>query len=143
MDQTITLRNLGPDDLDCLLAPGVDVFDFPVREDQARAFLADPLHEIVLAYDGARVVGFASGVMMFHPDKPPAFFVNEVGVNESHQRRGIATSLMLRIIAIARGRGCEGIWLGTEADNLPAIGLYRSLKAQEVQGIYFGWDDAL
>ena len=81
--------------------------------------------------------------MMFHPDKRPAFFINEVGVNESHQRQGIATQLMQQIIDIARTRGCHGIWLGTEADNAPAIGLYRSLKAEELSGVYFGWDDAL
>ena len=139
----ITLRQLGPDDLELLLAEAVDVFDFPVRPDQAEAFLSDPLHTIIMALDGDRPVGFASGSVLLHPDKPPAFFVNEVGVNESHQRRGIARQLMQSIISHARDRGCKGVWLGTEADNAPAIGLYRSLEAQEVAGVYFGWDDAL
>jgi len=105
--------------------------------------LADPLHELVLAYDGSDVVGFVSGTVLMHPDKPPAFFVNEVNVNASHRRRGIATKLMERIITVARDRDCEGIWLGTETDNAPALGLYRKLDGDEVDGVYFGWDDGI
>lgn len=142
MDQTITLRRLGPDDLDILLDIPVGLFDFSVDATQAKAFLADPLHVLVLAFDGSFAVAMASGNVMLHPDKPPAFFINEVGVREAYRRRGIGRAVTEKIMQIARERGCKGIWLGTENDNAPAIALYRSLAGAEFPGVYFGWDGA-
>jgi len=144
MADTITLRHLGPDDLDLLLGVPEGLFDNPIRPDQAQAFLADPLHEMVLAIEGSAVVGMASGQVMLHPDKPPAFFVAEVGVRESHQRQGIATRLCERVLMIARARGCEGIWLATEGDNMAARSLYKTLGARETEGIaVYDWDGAM
>ena len=144
MGETITLRHLGPDDLEVLLSVKEGLFDQQIRPDQAAAFLADPLHEIVLGFDGAQVVGMASGLIMLHPDKAPAFFVNEVGVRDDYQRRGIAKRLCARLLQIARDRGCEGIWLATETDNIPARALYWSLDARETDGIVvYDWDGAM
>ena len=142
MAETITLRHLGPDDLELLLRVEEGLFDNPVRADQAALFLDDPLHEMVLALSGAQVVGMASGQVLYHPDKPPAFFINEVGVRDAFQRRGIATKLCAAIKEIAEARGCEGIWIATEADNVAARGLYRSMDARETTGIVvYDWDD--
>lgn len=143
MDDTITLRRLGPDDLGMLLAVPEGLFDEPMDPVQAAAFLNDPLHECILAYDGDLAVGMATGLVMLHPDKPPAMFINEVGTCDTHLRRGIATAVTQSLIYIARIRGCEGVWLGTETDNAAALGLYRSMGGDEVAGVYFGWDDAL
>ncbi|SMY08432.1 GNAT family N-acetyltransferase [Flavimaricola marinus] len=138
----ITIRRLGPEDLDLLCAVPEGLFDEPVDREQAEAFLADPMNEIVLAFDGPLAVSMATGTVLRHPDKPPSMFVNEVGTRDSHLRRGIARAVTERLIEIARARGCKGIWLGTETDNLAALALYRSMKAEEVHGVYFGWDDA-
>ena len=143
MPETITLRHLRPDDFDLLMAVPEGLFDEPMRADQARAFLEDPLHEGILAFDGDLAVGMATGTVLLHPDKPPAMFVNEIGVRDSHQRRGIGKRITEALIDVARARGCEGVWLGTEADNIPALALYRSMQGDEVAGVYFGWDDAL
>ncbi len=138
----ITVRVLGPDDFHRLMAVPEGLFDAPLREDQARAFLDDPLHACVLAYDRDLAVGMATGVVMYHPDKPPAMFINEVGTRDGYLRQGIATAVTDRMIALARERGCEGVWLGTETDNAAALGLYRSMGGEEVAGVYFGWDNA-
>lgn len=142
MDKTITLKVLGPADFDILLAVPDGLFDETMRPEQVRAFLDDPLHECVLAFDGDLAVGMATGVIMFHPDKAPSMFVNEVGVRDEYLRRGIGRAVTERMFDIARTKGCKGIWLGTEADNAPALALYRSMKGEEVTGVYFGWDDA-
>ena len=139
----ITHFRLGPDDLERLLSVEEGLFDAAFIPEQAATFLNDPLHEIVLAYDGDSAVGMVTGMIMFHPDKPPAMFVCELGTRDSHLCRGIATGLMETIISIARERGCKGIWLGTEDDNEPALGLYRKISEAEVRGSFFGWDDAL
>ena len=82
------IKTLGPDDVDLLLQVEPGLFDNPVNEDQARAFLADPLHHIVVALEDGSPVSFASGSVLLHPDKPPSLFVNEVGTRDAHQRRG-------------------------------------------------------
>jgi aminoglycoside 6'-N-acetyltransferase I len=143
MDQTITFRLLGPADLDMLLSVRDGLFDNPVDPVQARAFLDNPLNDMVLAVDGAEVVGFASGTVLQHPDKAPAMFVNEVGVRDGWLRRGIGAAVTRRLFDRAGARGCQGIWLGTEPDNVAALALYRSLGGAEVAFVGFGWDDAL
>ncbi len=139
----IAIRALGPDDADVLLAVPPGLFDNNLRPDQCRAFLASPDNILLLAFDGELAVGLTTATVLLHPDKAPALFVNEVGTRESHLRRGIATSLMQTLFAMARDRGCQGIWLGTEPDNQPALGLYRKLGGHEVPFVGFGWDDAL
>ncbi len=139
----IDLRRLGPDDLATLLAVEDGLFDEPLDPSESAAFLADPANLILLAYDGDHAVGMLTGTFLRHPDKPQSLFVNELGTREGWQRRGIATALMQQAIAIARARGARGIWLGTEEDNTEAIAFYRSLGAEELRGVFFGWDDAL
>ena len=143
MAEKITIRKLGPEDLGLLCAVPAGLFDNPVDAAQARAFLRDPLHEIVLAFDGALAVGMASGTVLLHPDKPPAMFINEVGVRDGHRRYGIGRAVTQALIDLARQRGCEGVWLGATADNAPALGLYRALEGDEVAVRCFGWDGAL
>ncbi|MGL4309570.1 MAG: GNAT family N-acetyltransferase [Paracoccaceae bacterium] len=143
MSKDITFRHLGPSDLNLMLSIREGLFDNPVDPAQAAAFLNDPGHEIVLAFAGEEAVGMVTGTVLLHPDKPPAMFVNEVGVRENWQRRGIAREIMERFFVIARERGCKGIWLGTEPDNHAALSLYRSLDGDEESFVGFGWDDAL
>ena len=113
-DQPITIRNLGPEDAHILDRVADGVFDNPVDPARAYGFLATRVNEIVVALQGGVVVGFASGTVLMHPDKPLGFFVNEVGVDDAYRRQGIATRLVRRIIDLARERGCEEIWLATE-----------------------------
>jgi ribosomal protein S18 acetylase RimI-like enzyme len=142
MDQAITIRHLGPGDLGLLLAVPEGLFDEPIDPVQAAAFLADPMHEIMLAYDGDLAVGMVTGTVLLHPDKPPSMFVNEVGTRDGWLRRGIARALTNQFFDVARARGCKGIWLGTEPDNTAALGLYRALDGQEINFVGFGWDGA-
>lgn len=142
MDDEITIRHLGPDDLDLLVTVEPELFDGPVTRDRAAAFLADPQHELLVAFDGDHAVAKVTANVLLSPDKPPQMFVNEVDTRESHQRRGLARALMERMLEIGRARGCDGIWLATEADNLPAQALYRALRGEEMPALLYGWDGA-
>ena len=143
MGDEITYRQLGLQDVAILQAVPEGLFDNPVDPGQAKAFLEDPMHHMVLAFAGNLAVGMATGTILLHPDKQPTMFINEVGVRETWQRRGIGAGVTSALIAAARDAGCHGIWLGTEPDNAPALALYRKLKGDEQPGVYFCWDDAL
>lgn len=139
MHTDLIIRCLGPGDAGLLA--DADVFDGPVRPDWLAGFLADPAHLIVVAILQDRVVGFASGVVLHHPDKAPSLFILELGVNEGAQRRGIATALVAAIRAEGRDRGCDAAWVMTEGDNAPARALYRRLGARETpEVVMFDWN---
>ncbi len=143
MSNKIRCVEIGPDNLDLLLNAEDEMFDNPVKPDQARAFVDDPNHFLIFAMDAKQPVGFASAIINLHPDKDPILFVSEVGVIESHQRRGIATELMQAMKKLADREGCQGIWLATEGDNTPARGLYQSLKGREIKDVVvYDWGDS-
>jgi len=133
--QPITIRNLGPEDAHILDRVHPDVFDNTPDPSRAWAFLATRINELVVALDAGTVVGFASGTVLMHPDKPTAFFIQEVGVADAYQGQGIATKLMRRIGDLARDRGCEDIWVLTEEGNTTARGLYKKLGGVEADGL--------
>ena len=129
MTLTIRLLKAGEEQVLTRVAPGV--FDYPVRPDLARRFLATPDYRIIVALDGDLVVGMATGFSHFHPDKDEEFFVNELGVDDAYRRQGIATALMKALLAEARAMGWTTAWLGTETDNVAALATYRRLMTAE------------
>ena len=142
MSTEVSLHLLGPDTAAAL--DGAKSFDHPLDPSQLAAFVSDPGHLLVFASAGPRVVGFASGTILLHPDKPPALFVNEVSVDEDVRRQGIGRALCTELFRIARARGARSIWLATEAENAPARALYASLGARSTEGVVvYDWDGAM
>jgi ribosomal protein S18 acetylase RimI-like enzyme len=133
MEREMQVRVLGQGDIEHILAS--DAFDAAPDRAQTLAFLGEPNHLILGAFDADRLIGFASGVILLHPDKAPVLFISEVGVNDTYQRNGIGTRLCATLMEKARRRGCGGVWLATEVDNLPARALYCALGARETEGI--------
>ncbi len=107
-----------------------DVFDDPVDNEAACEFLDDPNHLLIVAMDDAKdgqVVGFVSGVKIFHPDKPaPELWVNEVGVAPAYQKQGIGKKMMARLFEEAKKEGCSEAWVLTDKGNNAALALYKS-----------------
>ncbi|MEV5975523.1 GNAT family N-acetyltransferase [Streptomyces sp. NPDC052114] len=131
------------------------LFDGPVRPEAARRFLDSPGHHLLLAYeddgggDGERVpVGFVSGVETVHPDKGVEMFLYELGVAEGHRRRGTGRALVNALAALARDRGCYGMWVGVGTDDEAALATYRSAGGRS-EGTFasvtwdFGMPDAV
>jgi ribosomal protein S18 acetylase RimI-like enzyme len=101
-------------------------FDYDVLSDETRRFLLDERHHLLLGYVDDRPAGFVSAVEIFHPDKRPELFLNEIGVVEDARRRGVARALIEELKQLGRERGCGTIWVLTDEDNEPARNLYRS-----------------
>ena len=116
-------------------------FDRMPEPDRIWSFLATRVNEMVVALDRGEVVGFAFGTVMMRPDKPTAFYLDEVGVHEDYRRQGIARRMVTRIRDLARDRGCETLWLGAEGDDEAANALYRALGGRETSGVsIYSWD---
>jgi ribosomal protein S18 acetylase RimI-like enzyme len=118
------------DDAAAVMA-AAELFDDPPREAATARFLAAAGHHLLLAYDGDRAVGMISGVETTHPDKGTEMFLYELGVAESAQRRGVGTALVDALTAVARERGCYGMWVGVDPDNAAALATYRRAGAGE------------
>ena len=76
-------------------------------------------------------VGFVSGVETAHPDKGTEMFLYELSVAEPDRNQGIGRALVGELAALARARGCYGMWVGTEPDNAAALAAYRAAGASE------------
>ena len=122
----ITVRLLRAEEAHVLENVAPDVFDHAVDPMQSAAFFADPRHHLAVALDGALVVGMASAVEYYHPDKPPALWVNEVGVAPDYRRRQLGKRLMDTLLKHGRSLGCTEAWVGTELENEAARRLYEA-----------------
>lgn len=109
-----------------LVLSATDLFDQPPESEWTREFLARDDHHLYLALDRSLPVGFVTGVETLHPDKGTEMFLYELGVAPGCRRRGIGTTLVRQLAALAEERGCYGMWVLTEAEDAPAIATYRA-----------------
>ena len=136
------IRRLGPGDEPAVLAGGF-LFDDAPRPDATRGFLAEPTHHLLMAYPaaGGAPVGFVSGVETTHPDKGTEMFLYELGVDEPARRRGAGRALVEALAALARERGCTGMWVGTESGNVAARRTYAAAGARPMpEMVLFEWE---
>jgi ribosomal-protein-alanine N-acetyltransferase len=72
--------------------------------------------------------------------------INDLAIDASHRRRGLAVSLVAELLALAFTGGARFATLEVRAGNLPAIALYTSLGfglAGRRRGYYQDGEDAL
>jgi aminoglycoside 3-N-acetyltransferase I len=119
-----------------------DLFDAPPIPAAVERVLDEPGHHLLVAYDaGDTPIGMVSGVEMTHPDKGTEMFIYELGVAPAARLQGVATELVRALATIARERGCYGMWVGTESDNLAGHATYRRAGAtEEAPFVLLSWD---
>ena len=123
---TIEIRILTQVDAPLLETVAPDVFDEPIDANWSAEFLADSRHHLAVAVEEGVIVGMASAVHYVHPDKPPELWINEVGVAETHRRRGLARRLLEALFERGRGLGCSEAWVLADQSNTTAHRLYES-----------------
>jgi len=117
------------------------VFDEAIDPARLAAYLANPANLLCIAMSGGQAVGMVMCVIHLHPDKPTELYLDEIGTGDDWRRQGIARALMLKVFERADDEDIEEIWLGTEPDNTPAIGLYESfgVKPEKALIYYLDW----
>lgn len=103
-----------------------DVFDHVIDPRRLAAYLADPLHTMFVAMDDDLVVGHIRGCVHLQPDRAPDLYIDNLGTAPSHQRRGVASALMDRMLDWGKRQGCTYAWVATETDNEGANGFYAA-----------------
>lgn len=122
------------------VAAADEVFDGQSRPDWTRRFLDAPGHHLLVAYAGGVVAGMVTGVETTHPDKGTEMFLYELGVLDEFQNRGIGRALVAALASLARERGCYGMWVLTEHDNVAALKAYGAAGGvQDGRPVMLSW----
>jgi len=127
------LRRAVPADLDGIMALESSIF-------AADAWSADTMRKdlvnarccylvAVPVDDGDAVVGYAG---VFAPEGAPEAEVQTIAVAETARRAGLGRALMAALVAEARKRGAERVFLEVRADNPAAQSLYDSLGFERI-----------
>lgn len=97
-------------------------FSDPWSERSVAAELENPLSLWLVALLGRTVVGYVGSQSVMEQ----ADMMN-IAVNPDYRRRGIAESLIERLVAELKDKQVSSLTLEVRASNAPAIALYRKL----------------
>ena len=124
------IRALGPGDDEAVVA-AQHLFDGPARAHATARFLEEPGSHLLVGYVDGEPAGFVSGVEVTHPDKGTEMFLYELAVGEAHRRRGHGRALIEALEALARERGCVGMFVLVDDDNEAGRAAYRSAGGRD------------
>lgn len=85
----------------------------------------------ILEHEGAPV----ATAICVHDGQLAGLF--EVATTQAQRGKGFGRRMLLSALKWAYARGARQAWLQVEADNAPALGLYRSLGFCEVYGYHY------
>ena len=99
--------------------------------------------DIVVAYDDARLLGFATFTSLYPVAGLLAFtYVQQVYVGQAARRLGVAQELMAGVARAAKDAGSARIEWSTSTENTAARSLYDGLGAVGSEKVYYVLDGA-
>ena len=123
------------------VAAAATLFDRRPKGEFIERFLRESTHHLLIAYIHGEPAGFVTGIEMTHPDKGTEMFLYELAVDEDHRQRGVGSSLVDHLAALAREQGCYGMWVLTENDNPAALRTYVKVggRREKVDQVMLEW----
>jgi ribosomal protein S18 acetylase RimI-like enzyme len=105
-------------------------------------FLGDTRSFAFGAFVGDEPAGLAWGVQMLYPNGRLVTYLHELDVRQEFRRRGLATLLVEKSMALARHRGSTRFWLSTGGQNEVAQSVYDSLSGvrKPLGDVNYWWD---
>jgi ribosomal protein S18 acetylase RimI-like enzyme len=115
-----------------------DVFDDDIAPDLLARYLRSADTALFVAVcDRRQIVGQLQAFLHRHPDARASMYIDNLGVTPELRRAGIASRLLAAARDLARGEGCESIWLATEPDNEAARGFYAHHALSERTAVVY------
>lgn len=121
--------------LDSIADP--DIFDDPLDSHRLARFVEAPGHRLILALDADAVVGQVCAIVQRQLSGADELFVDNLGVAQTHRRRGIGSALWQAAVEWGRAEGCGAVWVATQNACAEAVALYRALRLTEGTAITF------
>lgn len=123
------VKLLAPGDEQLLIAAGELFNEVTVTRATATLRLADPTFVMVVALDETgQMMGRSYGHVLNRLDATD-LFLYEVDVADEYQRRGAATAMIARLLALCSERGYAEMFVLTEVSNDAGNGLYTAAGA--------------
>ncbi|WP_042396794.1 GNAT family N-acetyltransferase [Streptacidiphilus carbonis] len=109
-----------------------------VKQVRDALFGPQPAATVLLARDGAQVVGLASVCFLWPAaGAETSLYLKELYVREAHRLRGVARELMTAVNGEARSAGCSRVEWTADRDNPAAVALYEALGVVPHEGKIF------
>ncbi|MFD7897565.1 GNAT family N-acetyltransferase [Streptomyces sp. NPDC059743] len=109
-----------------------------LTEVRAALFGERPAATVLLARDGAEVLGMASYTFLWPAaGAETSLYLKELYVRARARRRGVARALMAKLEAVATEAGCSRVEWTADADNPSALAFYEALGAKPQAGKIF------
>ncbi|KPM56209.1 hypothetical protein ACG83_08620 [Frankia sp. R43] len=119
-------------------APPVEELAVRVAQIQRLLFGPTPVASVLLARDGARLVGMASYSYLWPAaGVTHSLFLKELYVSAAARRRGVGRVLMEHLRTVAEERGCSRVEWTTDQENTEAQTFYDALGAHVHDGKVF------
>ena len=99
----------------------------------------EDFHVFVALEDGKFAGGLTAYELMKYNAETTEMFLYEIGVEPEYQRRGIAAALVERLKAVCAEKGIREMFVATEPDNLPALGLYEKTGGKASEFVNFDY----
>ena len=129
----VEIRRLKSRDLGAIETIEQRAYPTPWSRSMFASELAKPTSICLGAFEGDRLVGY-----IINSRYVDAWHVMNVAVDPEHQRRGIATALLERLLELTRDDERRGYTLEVRVSNQEAIRLYQKLGF-EPRGIRRGY----
>jgi ribosomal protein S18 acetylase RimI-like enzyme len=82
-----------------------------------------------IAKENNKIVGFAVGYVLTHPDGNKSFYFDSIDVMADYQNKGVGTSLMSYVRDYTKSIGCYEMFLVTNKSNISACKCYEKSGA--------------
>jgi len=122
------VRKMRREDVDAVVAIETEAFSSPWRRETFMELIDRPTAELfVMVHRDEGVIGYA--VLWCVLDQGE---LANVAIAARMRGRGLGRALLAEVLAVAKSRGVESVFLEVRESNAPALGLYQEFGFREV-----------
>jgi aminoglycoside 3-N-acetyltransferase I len=106
-----------------------------------KKLLERPDFHVIAAVEDERVIGGLTAYEIFkYKAEETEMFLYEISVESAHRKKGVATALVENLKQICAEKNIREMFVGAEADNLPALQLYEKTGGKGFPVIEFDYE---